>query len=418
MHMRLSIPDHISWTSKRSQQLPKGVTASISGLNDDGVVIRLFNLNKRSVSIPKGTPLVLVQLSTDSRSAHVSAPVGGGGDDSRSKKSVRFDSRHPETQEIEATGKCLPVPSRDRLQPASAPTLLVDQTRSVHSAALACIRAWKMRAIVDDATPPVSFLFLSNNGLRLVQPYIWGPLDDVHQFGGRIKHSRKITWEDAMRNYPPSQWTFWFVFDSSFSKPSKCQDTWKEEKVHGVTYHIRQHRDLRNQAFRPSSALQKARHMAPWCYSFRQYTNGTSCLTLEPWCSHERVSPGDWIGFTAFVEQKTAAAVTSSGSIAAAAASQNVFSICRSIMADTGCADDLAPESIVNMMRHLCEQNNRAYGTANGQALSTSKLTTSLPPLGDELTLNILADTPTVFSVGRRCMERGFTFLWIHDKTP
>ena len=87
-------------------------------------------------------------------------------------------------------------------------------------------------------------------------------------------------------------------------------------------------------------------------------------------------------------------------------------------MADTGCADDLAPESIANMVQFLKVPQQKTYGTANGATQSKWRLDSCLDPLGCGLSLSLLPNTPTVFSVGRRCVKGGFMFLWLADKVP
>ena len=45
-------------------------------------------------------------------------------------------------------------------------------------------------------------------------------------------------------------------------------------------------------------------------------------------------------------------------------------------------------------------------------------ITFRVPSLGDPIDAYVMESTPTVMSIGRRCMQLGYTFVWNGYKNP
>ena len=56
--------------------------------------------------------------------------------------------------------------------------------------------------------------------------------------------------------------------------------------------------------------------------------------------------------------------------------------------------------------------------TANGEITVTEVVSLQCVPLGEEVAPFILDDTPSVLSVGRRCLDGGYSFHWPSFRTP
>ena len=86
------------------------------------------------------------------------------------------------------------------------------------------------------------------------------------------------------------------------------------------------------------------------------------------------------------------------------------------VIADTGSEEDL----ISKYNRRMCfpeTQETKAedpvyFQTANGPILADEVAKVKSPELGSDLSLFTLGDSPTVCSVGRKCLEQGFGFYW------
>merc|ERR1712020_489208 len=81
---------------------------------------------------------------------------------------------------------------------------------------------------------------------------------------------------------------------------------------------------------------------------------------------------------------------------------------------DTGCGYDLVawiiaklfPNSIV---KSICPVSLHA---ATATVDANQMLKVYIDQLGEEANMLVLPDTPTVLSIGRRCMEHGYGFWW------
>ena len=56
--------------------------------------------------------------------------------------------------------------------------------------------------------------------------------------------------------------------------------------------------------------------------------------------------------------------------------------------------------------------------TANGPVLGDKSVNLMIPELGQNIECYVLENTPSVCSVGRRCMDEGFDFHWYAGKPP
>ena len=56
--------------------------------------------------------------------------------------------------------------------------------------------------------------------------------------------------------------------------------------------------------------------------------------------------------------------------------------------------------------------------TANGPAESKGAVLTKIPGMAEEVHAVELGDTPPLLSVGRRCLNEGYSFVWIAGRNP
>ena len=84
-------------------------------------------------------------------------------------------------------------------------------------------------------------------------------------------------------------------------------------------------------------------------------------------------------------------------------------------LADTGCPADLVSEKTLPKDAAACievaavEQN---FDTANGELKADRTVRMQIEGLDDDCDLYVLADTPDVISIGRRCVQLGYGFHW------
>ena len=58
------------------------------------------------------------------------------------------------------------------------------------------------------------------------------------------------------------------------------------------------------------------------------------------------------------------------------------------------------------------------FMTANGTTVATEKLVLHVGEIGETIEPYVLASTPAVLSIGMRCREFGYSFIWIEDNCP
>ncbi len=89
-------------------------------------------------------------------------------------------------------------------------------------------------------------------------------------------------------------------------------------------------------------------------------------------------------------------------------------------LVDTGCGHDLASKKALKELAHLFEDAGTpvTFTTANGKTKADHTIYMHLGDFDEEITPYLLASTPAVLSVGRRCREYGYSFHWIGGKWP
>ena len=90
-------------------------------------------------------------------------------------------------------------------------------------------------------------------------------------------------------------------------------------------------------------------------------------------------------------------------------------------LVDSGSEQDLVSE---NMLATVKAADRRASDvpisllTANGQTQATEVANVTIPSLMEPCTPYILEQSPAVLSVGLKCMEQGYDFLWFANQKP
>jgi hypothetical protein len=90
-------------------------------------------------------------------------------------------------------------------------------------------------------------------------------------------------------------------------------------------------------------------------------------------------------------------------------------------MADTGCCFDLISKEDLSreeLSRSVKTQVPCRLKTANGNASANKTISFNHRSLEGEITAYIMRSTPTVLSVGKRCMHEGYSFIWLAGKAP
>ena len=88
---------------------------------------------------------------------------------------------------------------------------------------------------------------------------------------------------------------------------------------------------------------------------------------------------------------------------------------------DTGCGHDLISQAKVDKMKFdiVSSRGTVSFHTANG-ITETDQMARFyyFPELGKECNPYIMADSPSVLSVGKKCMDEGYSFIWLQGKLP
>ena len=79
---------------------------------------------------------------------------------------------------------------------------------------------------------------------------------------------------------------------------------------------------------------------------------------------------------------------------------------------DTGSAQDLISEHDLEGHPSRTSENPINIMTANGPSSADQQIKVNVPSLGIEADPYVLPSTPSVLSIGYRCMEQGFDFIW------
>ena len=90
-------------------------------------------------------------------------------------------------------------------------------------------------------------------------------------------------------------------------------------------------------------------------------------------------------------------------------------------LVDTGCPIDLvASDDLTDSeMKYVREvADGIRLNTANGRTKTSGVLNFEIEGLADDVEAHVLTKTPTVFSLGKRCMNLGYSFEWRAGKNP
>ena len=85
---------------------------------------------------------------------------------------------------------------------------------------------------------------------------------------------------------------------------------------------------------------------------------------------------------------------------------------------DTGCAHDLVNKAMAEGYGKERLDRPYAFTTANGSVMSYQTVPMHSKMMGGNINPYLLSDTPAVLSIGRRCMEEGYSFIWNANEAP
>ena len=87
---------------------------------------------------------------------------------------------------------------------------------------------------------------------------------------------------------------------------------------------------------------------------------------------------------------------------------------------DTGCGSDLISKAKVedHKLRRSKAKNPIQFQTANGNTKDMDVVTMNIVEFDESVEPYVLPDTPSVLSIGRRCMQEGYHFVWLSGKHP
>ena len=87
---------------------------------------------------------------------------------------------------------------------------------------------------------------------------------------------------------------------------------------------------------------------------------------------------------------------------------------------DTGCASDLISEARAKRLQCRPANANEmiTFATANGTTSFETTAATKCSELNGAIDARVLPDTPSVLSIGRRCMHEGCAFVWPPGGVP
>ena len=96
------------------------------------------------------------------------------------------------------------------------------------------------------------------------------------------------------------------------------------------------------------------------------------------------------------------------------------FSFSNWIMMDTGCPNDLTRKALAYKFPYFIHKIQPViFNTANDAVECSEACSAHLSPLdNDPCDFHLVDESPTVCTVGGRCANRGFWFIWIPYKTP
>ena len=91
----------------------------------------------------------------------------------------------------------------------------------------------------------------------------------------------------------------------------------------------------------------------------------------------------------------------------------------RNWLMDTGCPMDLIDEGEAAPFAQFIERGGDVrLATANGEIRANRRLELHIEELDEDVTPMVLPNTPSVLSIGRRVIEKGYDFVWRHGEEP
>ena len=89
-------------------------------------------------------------------------------------------------------------------------------------------------------------------------------------------------------------------------------------------------------------------------------------------------------------------------------------------LADTGCGHDLIQRAELTKLKRWIRRAARpiTFITANGRTQAKDVVDLFVKEFGETISPFVLESTPAVVSVGFRCMELGYTFIWPPGRNP
>jgi len=89
-------------------------------------------------------------------------------------------------------------------------------------------------------------------------------------------------------------------------------------------------------------------------------------------------------------------------------------------LVDTGCGYDLVSREHTTATRRWVRKavHPRTFQTANGVTTTDKVARMTVDEFGEEVAPYILDSTPPVLSVGYRCMNLGYSFIWPKGESP
>ena len=91
-----------------------------------------------------------------------------------------------------------------------------------------------------------------------------------------------------------------------------------------------------------------------------------------------------------------------------------------SFILDSGAGRDLVSidsQSRLNDMKRVIDYYIN-FRTCNGMISSNAVLDLLIKCLGTGVSAHVLKSTPSILSMGKRCMLEGYTYIWVQGKTP
>jgi hypothetical protein len=89
-------------------------------------------------------------------------------------------------------------------------------------------------------------------------------------------------------------------------------------------------------------------------------------------------------------------------------------------LADTGASYDVVPEGYAEIYgwKKVPLPEPMRINTANGPVVAKRAVLTRIPGMPEEVHALEIRDTPPLLSVGRRCLNEGYSFVWIAGRNP